>query len=99
MRLFDVSWTPALERELAEIFCELRYHTPAAGDCSTPELFAGQAGREWEVKRDFLGRVRAALERSGPRVLDCEVIEATEKLRHFLTPVPAAIARGALLAG
>jgi hypothetical protein len=75
-----VFWTPALEAELTEIFRQLRYHTPAVGDCSTPELLSIAASREGQRQQAFLKAVRQAIERTRPAAIDLDCAAAVARL-------------------
>lgn len=79
-KTFDVAWTHALEVELRQIWRKLRYHTPMP-DTSTPELAGRAVEKEERIFQDFLKKLRVALDKTTPAVVDLEVTGAVQQLQ------------------
>lgn len=80
-RTLDVQWTDELTRELADVFAWLRMEPePKLG--SAPEMMSLAIRAESRLCAEFQRRIAAALERSTPDALDCDILELFDGLRN-----------------
>ena len=86
-----VNWTPALVEELRKI---LGAHRMAGRreDVSTPELMQLALAEEHRLERDTLRKVARALSAAQGEVLDCDIIEAVNRLRESQRRRPLSVA-------
>lgn len=74
-----IAWTPALLEELGTILGAHRI-AGCREDVSTPELMQLALADEHRLERDTLRKIARALSRAQGELLDCDVIEAVNRL-------------------
>jgi hypothetical protein len=81
-RLIEIARTRELDAELAEFIArDAQLPSLTAMDMGTPEMIELTANRRRSQARDLVQRLWTILESRRVKVLDCDVIEAVDKLR------------------